>query len=152
MRIELTREQRAAQRYLSRYRITRDRLASTCEFLQQCEINRDSIACSLTMGGGGGAIGADKMLNSIIKIESACTRIRDLVEKLESDFEASEALVTEVEQRDYDAGHCLHMVFMAGLDMTEIAEKLGTTRKTSYACLRRGLDMAYDLMEEDNGQ
>ena len=145
MNLELTREQKAAQRRLRSFQLICDRMDSALDMLAKADASRMSISSSIGALSIGGE-NRDKMLEAMIKMDEACERIREMSSRFSREMDAVEGLVTDVQEADPNAGRMLRMVYLKGMTPSEVADEDGCSRSTVYTGIKRGLDLAYVLM------
>lgn len=145
MKMILSDEQALVSRYLRSFRTASDRLDSAFVFLEKAEAARSSISASIGTFSMGGEQ-RDRMLGAMLRMDSAIDDIGGLTAELSDRFKEVEGLISEVQESDPRAGRALRDVYVSGLTVKEAAEKEGCSRKTEYENLKRGLDIAYDLL------
>lgn len=148
MNLELTREQKVAQRQLRAFRLIKDRLDSAIDMLAKADASRMSISSSIGAISMGGEQ-RDKMLRALVNMDEACDRIQELSSRFASEAEKVEQLVSDVQDADPLAGRMLRMVYINGMTPSEAAEADERSRSTVYVGIKRGLDIAYSIMGED---
>ena len=149
MRLKLTREQKIAAKFLRGYVMIPDRMESYLSALESAETMRESLGSTTeALGRGGG--GGDKMAVALVRIEEAEEGIRRMAETFGDQLAEIEAFISEVQRRDAMAGKALRLAYIKGLSAEEIADggELGRSRKTVYDYLRRGLDIAFEMLSE----
>lgn len=150
MRLTLTREQKVASRFLRGFGLVGDRLESSIVGLERAKAAQDSLgSASDGLGLSGGD--HDKILNSIIRMEEALDEIGQMTETFSEQFKEIEDFISEVQRRDEQAGKALRLTYINGLSADQIADRedVGCSKKTVYEHLRRGLDVAFDLLSRD---
>lgn len=147
MRLNLTREQKIADRYLRSYIIVPDRIESHLSALERGVIMRDSTGATAEALGRGRGNG-DKISAALAAIDEAETGILREARRFGDEFAEVEAFVSEVQRRDRMAGKALRMAYIEGMTADGIADsgELGCSRKTVYELMRRGLDISFDLL------
>ena len=150
MRLNLTREQKIAARFLRGFRLVGDRLESSIVGLERAKAAQDSLGSAdegLGLSGGD----HDKILNSIIRMDKALDEIEQMAQTFSGQFREIEDFISEVQRRDDAAGRVLRLTYINGLSADQIAdrEEMCCSKKTVYEHLRRGLDVAFDLLSRD---
>jgi len=147
--LKLTREQRIADRFLRGFDIIEDRLESSLIGLESAESARSSITSSIDAMGLSGSQ-RDKMAESLIRMDKAVDDVSGLTERFASQFIEIEDFISEVQRRDPMAGKVLRLAYINRLSVDEITQRDDTaySRKTVYDYLKRGLDVAFDLLTE----
>lgn len=145
MKMILSEEQALVSRYLRSFRTASDRLDSAFVFLEKAEAARLSISASIGTFSMGGEQ-RDRMLGAMLRMDSAIDEIGGFASELSDRFKEVEGLISKVQESDPKAGRALRDIYVCGLTVKEAADKEGCSRKTEYESLKRGLDMAYDLI------
>lgn len=149
MRLDLTREQKIADRYLRSYMMVPDRIGSHLSALERGVIMRDSTAATAKVLGRGRG-GGDKISAALAVIDEAEEGILREAKRFGSEFAEVEDFISRVQRRDRLSGKALRMAYIDGMSADGIADsgKLGCSRKTVYELIRRGLDISFDLLSE----
>ncbi len=150
MRVKLTNEQKIADRFLRAYDLVDDRLESSLAGLERAESARSSITGSIEAMGLGGDQG-DKMCESLARIDDAVGEIAELSKLFSDNFRAIESFITEVQRIDGQAGKVLRLTYINRLSAKQVAanEEVCCSKKTVYELLKRGLDIAFELLAEE---
>lgn len=143
MNLELTPEQRVADRYLRSFVLTHDRLESSVRALTMAESALGGVSALHSAFGGSSGEG-DRMLRALVSIQGACDDLCDLSARYSSEYAKVEEMVSEVQRADQDAGRVLRLTYIDQGSTAQICEATGLTRKRVYECLRRGLDEAFE--------
>lgn len=153
MRLNLTREQKVAARFLRGFGLVGDRLESSIVGLERAKAAQDSLgSASEGLGLSGGD--HDKILNSIIRMDEALDEIGQMTNTFSDQFKEIEAFISEVQRRDDAAGKVLRLTYINGLSADQIADRedMGCSKKTVYEHMRRGLDLSFVLLSEDSAR
>lgn len=150
MRLKLTREQKIAHRFLSSFNMVDDRMKSSIECLERAESARSSISASIgAMSFSGDQ--HDKMLNAMLRMDSAIDTIQDLADGYGEQFREVEGYVSAVQRIDPQAGKTLRKVYIDGLTAKEAAAEDECAKKTIYEYLKKGLDLTFILLSREEG-
>ena len=148
MNLKLTREQRIPHRLLSRYGDVDGRLDANLEALDKAESRRFNVTA--TLGESVSSSGdADSMGNALAAVERIVALIERDAAELEDGYQTAHALISAVTDADMAVGLTLSYKYEGGLSAHEISRKLGCSKKTVYEHLKRGLDMAFALLTEE---
>ena len=114
MRLKLSREQKIAHRFLSSFHMVADRMDSSIECLERAESARTSISASIGAMSFSGEQ-HDKMLNAMLRMDSAIDEIGELADGYSEQFKEVEGYVSAVQRIDPQAGKALRKVYIEGL-------------------------------------
>lgn len=150
MRLKLTREQKIADAFLRAYDLVDDRLDSSLVGLERAESARTSITGSIEAMGLSGTQ-SDKMCESLAKIDKAVSDISELSGLFSDSFREIESFITDVQRIDGPAGKVLRLTYINRLSAKQVAEndEVCCSKKTVYELLKRGLDIAFDLLARE---
>ena len=149
-RLVLTREQKAADRFLRSFDMVEDRLESSIVGLEKAESALYSITSSIDSMSVGGD-NHDKMAESLERMDDAVETLSHMAERFIGDFRDVEELISEVQRQDGNAGQVLRFVYINRLTVEQITKRDETrySKKTIYEYWKRGLDLAFDLLSEE---
>lgn len=147
MRLKLTREQKVADRFMRGFDMVQDRIESSLIGLESAESARSSITSSIEAMGLSGSH-HDKMTESLVRMDKAVDDLSDLAERFTKEFTEIEDFVSEVQRADEAAGKILRLTYINRLTVEQIVERddVDCSKKTVYEHLKRGLDLAFDLL------
>lgn len=149
MRLKLSREQKIAHRFLSSFHMVADRMDSSIECLERAESARTSISASIgAMSFSGEQY--DKMLNAMLRMDSAIDEIGELADGYSEQFKEVEGYVSAVQRIDPQAGKALRKVYIEGLSVKEAAADEECAKKTVYEYLKKGLDLTFILLSRED--
>ncbi len=147
--MNLSREQKAAQRKLQGFQLISDRMKAAVDRLVRADALRTLLSSTISTFSIHGE-GRDKMLRAIVYLDEEVERILPLYERFADDLEKVEALVTEVQKTDPHAGRTIRMIYLKGMTPREVALEEGCSKSIVYLRLKRGLDIAYDLLRRED--
>ena len=149
MRLTLNREQRIADRYLRTYDLAESRVESSLIAIERADSALTSITASIGAIGFSGA-NNDKILNALINLDKAVEDLRQASGSLTEQFLEVEEFITEIQRRDEMAGKVLRAVYINRLSVTEVSmrDETAYSKKTIYEYIRRGLDIAFEILSE----
>lgn len=150
MRLKLTNEQRIADKFLRAYDLVDDRLDSSLAGLERAESARSSITGSIEAMGLSG-MQSDKMCESLARIDKAVSDIAELSSLFSDNFREIESFITKVQRIDNQAGKVLRLTYINRLPAKQVAEneEVCCSKKTVYELLKRGLDIAFELIAKE---
>lgn len=150
MRLKLTNEQRIADKFLRAYDLVDDRLDSSLAGLERAESARSSITGSIEAMGLSG-MQSDKMCESLARIDKAVSDIAELSSLFSDNFREIESFITKVQRIDNQAGKVLRLTYINRLPAKQVAEneEVCCSKKTVYELLKRGLDIAFELIVKE---
>lgn len=150
MRLKLTNEQRIADKFLRAYDLVDDRLDSSLAGLERAESARSSITGSIEAMGLSG-MQSDKMCESLARIDKAVSDIAELSSLFSDNFREIESFITKVQRIDNQAGKVLRLTYINRLPAKQVAEneEVCCSKKTVYELLKRGLDIAFELLAKE---
>lgn len=150
MKLKLTREQKIADRFLRTFDIVGERLESSISGLEAAESAQKSITSSIGAMGFGGA-NRDKMCDSLARIDKAIDDINEYAGKFSDSFMEIETFISEVQRIDPKAGRVLRLTYIQKLSVREITQRDETaySKKSVYEQLKRGLDIAFELLAKE---
>lgn len=92
----------------------------------------------------------DKMLTALSRMDDSIDKIEELSGIYADQFAEIEEFISAVQKQDKQAGKVLRFAYLHGMAVGDIAnhEELNCSKKTVYEHLKRGLDIAYDLILE----
>ncbi|MEG0790965.1 MAG: DUF1492 domain-containing protein [Gordonibacter sp.] len=145
MRMKLSREQKIVDRFLRTYDMVESRLGTNLAGLERAESARSSITGSIeAMSLSGGQ--RDKLAESLVTIDAAVDEISACADLFAANFREIEGFVSEVQRIDCQAGKVLRYVYLEQMTASDVAERVGYSRRNVYTLLKRGLDIAFDLL------
>lgn len=150
MRLKLTNEQRIADKFLRAYDLVDDRLDSSLAGLERAESARSSITGSIEAMGLS-STQSDKMCESLARIDKAVSDIAELSILFSDNFREIESFITKVQRIDNQAGKVLRLTYINRLPAKQVAEneEVCCSKKTVYELLKRGLDIAFELLAKE---
>lgn len=147
-RMKLSREQRIVDRFLRTYDMVESRLGTNLAGLERAESARSSITGSIeAMSLSGGQ--RDKLAESLVTIDAAVEEISECAGMLAANFQEIEGFVSEVQRMDAQAGKVLRYVYLEQMTAPEVAERVGYSRRNVYTLLKRGLDIAFEMLVKE---
>lgn len=151
MKLKLTREQKIADRFLRSFDMVGERLESSIAGLEAAESAQKSITSSIGAMGFGGT-NHDKMCDSLARIDKAIDDINEYAGRFSDSFMEIETFISEVQRIDIQAGRVLRLTYIQKLTVKEITQRDETTysKKSVYEQLKRGLDIAFDLLAKED--
>lgn len=151
MKLKLTREQKIADRFLRSFDMVGERLESSIAGLEAAESAQKSITSSIGAMGFGGT-NHDKMCDSLARIDKAIDDINEYAGRFSDSFMEIETFISEVQRIDLQAGRVLRLTYIQKLTVKEITQRDETaySKKSIYEQLKRGLDIAFDLLAKED--
>lgn len=151
MKLKLTREQKIADRFLRSFDMVGERLESSIAGLEAAESAQKSITSSIGAMGFGGT-NHDKMCDSLARIDKAIGDINEYAGRFSDSFMEIETFISEVQRIDVQAGRVLRLTYIQKLTVKEITQRDETaySKKSVYEQLKRGLDIAFDLLAKED--
>lgn len=151
MKLKLTREQKIADRFLRSFDMVGERLESSIAGLEAAESAQKSITSSIGAMGFGGT-NHDKMCDSLARIDKAIDDINEYAGRFSDSFMEIETFISEVQRIDIQAGRVLRLTYIQKLTVKEITQRDETaySKKSVYEQLKRGLDIAFDLLANED--
>lgn len=146
--MKLSREQKIVDRFLRTYDMVESRLGTNLAGLERAESARSSITGSIeAMSLSGGQ--RDKMAESLAFMDDAVEEISACAENFSANLREIEEFISEVQRGDGQAGKVLRCVYLEQMTAPEVADVVGYSRRNVYTLLKRGLDMAFDLLVKE---
>lgn len=151
MKLKLTREQKIADRFLRSFDMVGERFESSIAGLEAAESAQKSITSSIGAMGFGGT-NHDKMCDSLARIDKAIDDINEYAGRFSDSFMEIETFISEVQRIDIQAGRVLRLTYIQKLTVKEITQRDETaySKKSVYEQLKRGLDIAFDLLAKED--
>lgn len=119
--------------------------------LERADSVRNSITASTeTFGFSSGQ--ADKMNAALSNVDEAIERLRRSTDAYGDAFLEIEDFITEIQRRDMQAGKVLRLTYIERLSVADIAknEEIRCSKKNVYELLKRGLDIAFEVLGEED--
>lgn len=146
--MKLSREQKIVDRFLRTYDMVESRLGTNLVGLERAESARNSITGSIeAMSLSGGQ--RDKLAQSLVTMDAAVEEISACADLFAVNFRQIEEFVSEVQRIDVQAGKVLRYVYLEQMTAPDVAERVGYSRRNVYTLLKRGLDIAFDLLVKE---
>lgn len=143
VRMNLTRNQSAAERLLLEDAKNENALNSSLLKLERAESAKESITASIETYSFSQSQN-DKMMNALSSINESIECIKKSAESFGKSFVDVECVIENVEREDAKAGGILRRRYIDRASISRIANEAGVSRKHVYTLIRKGLDTVYD--------
>ena len=92
------------------------------------------------------------MCDSLARIDKAVDDINEYAGRFSDSFMEIETFISEVQRIDIQAGRVLRLTYIQKLTVKEITQRDETaySKKSVYEQLKRGLDIAFDLLAKED--